>query len=75
MYAASGYELYSQFKRGGAHEDWLALGTAFGVSTMTAFIAIKWLLAHIQTHRFTVFSIYRIAIGTFLLAATYRSQM
>ncbi|MGO1075674.1 undecaprenyl-diphosphate phosphatase [Inquilinus sp. CA228] len=69
MYAASAYELYGQFKDGGAHEDWGALGIAFVVSTITAFIAVKWLLGYIQTHRFTVFAVYRIIFGALLLGA------
>lgn len=67
MYAASAYELYSQYRHGGAHADWGALAVAFVVSTITAFIAVKWLLGYIRTHRFTVFAVYRIAFGLFLL--------
>jgi undecaprenyl-diphosphatase len=70
MYAASAYELYSQFRQGGQHEDWAALGIAFAVSTVTAFIAVKWLLGYIQSHRFTAFAIYRIIFGTALIAIT-----
>jgi len=33
-----------------------------------AFAAVKWLLRYIQTHRFTVFAWYRIAVGFALLA-------
>ncbi|MEJ2035481.1 MAG: undecaprenyl-diphosphate phosphatase [Maritimibacter sp.] len=51
MYAASGYELLSLFKDGAVSEDWTALGIAFVISTITAFIAVKWLLGFIQTHR------------------------
>ncbi|MGK9230596.1 undecaprenyl-diphosphate phosphatase [Inquilinus limosus] len=69
MYAASAYELYGQLKEGGAHEDWGALGVAFVVSTVTAFIAVKWLLGYIQTHRFTAFAVYRIIFGALLLGA------
>ena len=36
-------------------------------STVTAFIAVKWLLKYIQTHRFTGFAWYRIALGGALL--------
>jgi undecaprenyl-diphosphatase len=75
MYAASGYELYSQFRHGDAHEDWMALGIALAVSTVTAFIAIKWLLGYIQAHRFTAFAVYRIALGVFLLAIAVRGWM
>jgi len=36
-------------------------------AAITAFVAVKWLLGYIQTHRFTAFSIYRIAVGVALL--------
>jgi undecaprenyl-diphosphatase len=68
MFAASGYELLKQVKAGEiAHEDWGALTIAFVVSTLTAFVAVKWLLGYIRTHRFTPFAIYRIVLGAALL--------
>ncbi|GAP66625.1 undecaprenyl pyrophosphate phosphatase [Mizugakiibacter sediminis] len=67
MYAASGYELLKTLKGGAAHEDWAALGVAFAVSTLTAFVAVKWLLGYIRSHRFTAFAWYRIALGAALL--------
>jgi undecaprenyl-diphosphatase len=68
MFAASGMLLLDVVRSGAsAHEDWTALGVAFVVSTITAFIAVKWLLRYIQTHRFTPFAIYRIALGIGLL--------
>jgi undecaprenyl-diphosphatase len=67
MYAASAYELYGQFKGVEGHEDWIALGVGFAVSTITAFIAVKWLLGYIQAHRFTIFAIYRLFFGAALL--------
>ena len=70
MFAASGYELLKSLKAGdAAHEDWTALGIAFMVSLVTAFIAVKWLLGYIQAHRFTPFAIYRIVLGVVLLIA------
>lgn len=70
MFAASGYELLKAWHGGGAaQEDWGALGIAFVVSLITAFIAVKWLLGYIRTHRFTPFAIYRIALGAALLLA------
>ncbi len=68
MYAASGYELLRQVRDGtgngaGGDEDRTALAIAFVVSTLTAFVAVKWLLGFIQTHRFTSFAIYRIFLG------------
>lgn len=68
MFAASGKLLFDVVKSGSAaNENWEGLGIAFVVSTITAFIAVKWLLSYIQTHRFTPFAVYRIAIGAALL--------
>ena len=39
----------------------------FVVSAIVAFIAVKWLLGYIRTHRFTPFAIYRIVLGVALL--------
>jgi undecaprenyl-diphosphatase len=67
MFAASGYELVKQLKHGEVHENWSALAIAFVVATITAFVAVKWLLRYIQSHRFTAFAIYRIVLGGALL--------
>jgi undecaprenyl-diphosphatase len=69
MFAASGYELLKQVK-GGVSEDWTGLAIAFVVSTITAFIAVKWLLTYIRSHRFTAFAVYRILFGGLLLVLT-----
>ena len=67
--AATGDELLGVLKDGGAAgEDWTALGVAFVASAITAFVAVKWLLRYIQSHRFTAFAIYRFALGAALLA-------
>jgi undecaprenyl-diphosphatase len=69
MYAATGYELLKVVKHGGvAHEDWTALIVGFVVSLIVGFIAVKWLLGYIRSHRFTAFAIYRIVLGIALLA-------
>ncbi|MCC7255661.1 MAG: undecaprenyl-diphosphate phosphatase [Dokdonella sp.] len=68
MFAASGYELIKSLRaHGTAGEDWSALALAFTVSLLTAFVAVKWLLGYIRSHRFTPFAIYRIALGALLL--------
>jgi undecaprenyl-diphosphatase len=68
MYAATAYELLKVLKHGGAvHEDWTALIVGFVVSLVVAFVAVKWLLGYIRTHRFTWFAVYRIALGVALL--------
>ena len=68
MYAASGYKLVENLTSGAGDEDWGGLGVAFVVSTITAFVSVKWLLGFIRTHRFTAFAIYRIIFGGVLLA-------
>jgi len=69
MFAASGYELLKALKAGGATgENWTDVSIAFVVSTITAFVAVKWLLGYIRSHRFTAFAIYRIVAGAALLA-------
>lgn len=69
MFAATAYELLGVMRAGeAAQEDWTALGVAFVASAITAFVAVKWLLRYIQTHRFTGFAIYRVVLGLALLA-------
>ena len=68
MFAATAYELLQELERGSAAtENWTAMAVAFVAATLTAFVAVKWLLVYIQSHRFTVFSVYRIALGAALL--------
>jgi undecaprenyl-diphosphatase len=66
MYAASAYALIKEINSG-VDENWGAFAVGFIASTVTAFIAVKWLLKYIQTHRFTGFAWYRIALGGVLL--------
>ena len=68
MFAATGYELIGVLKAGqGAGENWPAFAVAFLASAATAFIAVKWLLRYIQSHRFTAFAVYRLLFGMALL--------
>ena len=71
MYAASGYALLKEFKDGAGTEDRTGKGIALVVSMVTAFVAVKWLLGYIRTHRFTVFAIYRIVFGALLLGLAW----
>jgi undecaprenyl-diphosphatase len=67
MFAAAGYSLLKELKgNGGANIDWQSLWVGFMVSALVAFVAVKWLLKYIQTHRFTIFAWYRIALGVLL---------
>ncbi|MFT3754826.1 MAG: undecaprenyl-diphosphate phosphatase [Pseudoxanthomonas sp.] len=68
MFAATGYELIDVVKSGeAANENWAAFAVAFIASAITAFIAVKWLLRYIQSHRFTAFAVYRVVLGVALL--------
>ena len=67
MYAASGKLLWDTLRHGNAGEPWGDLAIAFIASTVTAFLVVKWLLRYIQSHRFTLFAVYRIIIGIILL--------
>ena len=68
MFAATGYEFISLWRSGGiANENWGALAVAFLASMVTAFVAVKWLLRYIQSHRFTAFAWYRVLLGAALL--------
>lgn len=69
MFAATAYEAYDLYADGEiGQENWTELGIGFVVSAVVAFIAVKWLLHYIQTHRFTPFAWYRIVVGVALLA-------
>jgi undecaprenyl-diphosphatase len=69
MFAATGYEFLSLAKDGQlGQENWMSLGIAFVASAITAFIAVKWLLRYIQSHRFTAFAVYRAILAAILLA-------
>lgn len=68
LFAASAYELLKIASHGNFQgEDWSGLAIAFSAATVTAFVAVKWLLGYIQSHRFTAFAVYRIALGAALL--------
>ena len=68
MFAATAYELIDVVQAGeAAHEDWGQLAIAFTASAITAFVAVKWLLRYIQSHRFTAFAVYRAILGAALL--------
>jgi undecaprenyl-diphosphatase len=69
MFAATAYELLNLYRHDQlAQEHWTDLVVGFVVSAIVAFIAVKWLLTYIQTHRFTIFAWYRIIAGVALLA-------
>jgi undecaprenyl-diphosphatase len=67
MFAASGAQIFSVLRDSTAHEDWGSLAIAFVSATLTGFLAVKFLLGYIKSHRFTIFAIYRIVLGVGLL--------
>jgi undecaprenyl-diphosphatase len=67
MFAATGYELMKDIRAGAAFEGGAELAAAFVAATVTAFVVVRWLLRYIQTHRFTPFAWYRMALGAALL--------
>jgi undecaprenyl-diphosphatase len=67
MYAASAFALLKALHHGAGAEHWSELGIAFLVSMVSAFVAVKWLIGYVRTHRFTGFAVYRIVLGAALL--------
>lgn len=67
MFAATAYEFLKTRHAGEGPEDWNALAIGFVVSGIVAFIAVKWLLRYVQSHRFTLFAWYRIVLGAVLM--------
>ena len=55
-------------RAGSGTEEWGQLALATGVSAVTAFVSVRWLLRYIETHTFVIFGWYRIALGLALLA-------
>jgi undecaprenyl-diphosphatase len=43
------------------------MAVAFAAATTTGFLAVRWLLGYIATHRFAPFAWYRIGLGVALL--------
>jgi undecaprenyl-diphosphatase len=68
MFAATALETLDAVEGGQfAQESMGDLALGFAVSAVVAFVAVKWLLTYIQTHSFTPFAWYRLAIGAALL--------
>lgn len=67
MLAATGYDL---LKAGPsfARDEWQLLAVGFIVSFAAAYCAVRFLIRFVQTHTFTSFGWYRIALGLVLLA-------
>lgn len=68
MFAASAYALLEYASNPAApREDWAALAVAFAAAAATGFVVVRWLLGYVKSRPFTVFALYRIALGLGLL--------
>jgi undecaprenyl-diphosphatase len=70
MLAASGLKVFKAISAGSdaaAGENWGILAIGCVVSGIVSFVAVRWLLRYIQTHTFTVFGWYRIALALLIL--------
>jgi undecaprenyl-diphosphatase len=68
MFAASALAFKKELKLGPiSGGEWTDVLIGFVVSAIIGFIAVKWLLGYIRTHKFTAFAVYRIIAGIALL--------
>ncbi len=70
MLAAGGYKIFKALYRplpDAPQENWSMILLATIVAAVVSFIAVKWLLRFVQTHTFTGFGWYRIALGAAIL--------
>jgi undecaprenyl-diphosphatase len=67
MFAAGGYSLLKHLKDIQPGQ-FVTLGVGFVVSFVVAWLVVKMFMRFIQTHRFTSFAIYRLALGAVVIA-------
>ena len=67
LLAAGAYKVFKALRADSVSEDWGQLILATGVSAITAFVSVRWLLRYIETHTFVAFGWYRIALGLTLI--------
>ena len=67
LLAAGAYKVLKAVRAESVSEDWGQLILATGVSALTAFVSVRWLLRYIETHTFVAFGWYRIALGLTLI--------
>ncbi len=69
LLAATGLKTFHALRHPPAEAiHWDAILVATAVAAVTAFIAVRWLLRYIQSHTFSGFGWYRIALGVVFLA-------
>lgn len=69
MFAAGCYSLFKHTMKGNIHSDQVVpLAVGFVVSFVVAWAVVAAFMRFIQTHKFTVFAVYRIVLGIVVLA-------
>lgn len=72
MLAAGGLKIFKALHHAPANvprENWGLLLLATVIAAIVSFFAVKWLLRYVQTHTFTLFGWYRIALALVIFAA------
>ena len=71
MLAAGGWKIFKTLHHAdplAPKEDWAMVLFTTVVAAIVSFIAVKWLLRYVQTHTFSAFGFYRIAIAIVIFA-------
>lgn len=68
LLAAGALQAFTQAGAISAGVGWPATLTATAISFAVAYLAVSWLLRFISRHSYTVFIVYRVALGTLVLA-------
>ncbi len=69
MLAAGGLKIFKALRHSSSvpTEQWDMVLLGFLVAAVVSFFAVKWLLRYVQTHTFTAFGWYRVALAVLLL--------
>lgn len=67
MFAASGYSLLKEVHSNGMPDQWGQFTLGFVVSTLSAFVVVKWLIGFVRSHTFRGFAWYRLVLGIGIL--------
>jgi len=75
MLAAGGLKIFKAIHHpapDAPHENWKLLFVATIIAAGVSFFAVKWLLRYVQTHTFTLFGWYRVALAIVIFALMLR---
>jgi len=70
MLAAGAWKIFKAVHHpvvGAPHENWGLVLLATAIAAVVSFVAVKWLLRYVQTHTFSAFGWYRIALALAIL--------